>query len=132
MIESSNSINPMKMTLLKDRRTIGLLNRVSEDVSQLKGDIGRLLGDTTKRAIPEGAREVSKLARQQLSVGQAYARSRMTKVKMPSNTCSLSVAGGVLLVGALAFGYFLMKDRIALSCARRTEPDPDEQADSAA
>jgi len=120
----------MNMTLLKDRRTIGLLNRVSADVSQLKGDLGQLLEDTTKRAIPEGAREVSKLARQQLAVGQAYARSHLPKMKVPSSTCSLSIAGGALLVGALAIGYFLVKDRIAV--ARRTSdisyPD-DEVAD---
>ncbi len=108
----------MKMTLLKDRHTIGLLHRVSEDVARLKGDIGMLLGDTTKRAIPAGAREVSKIARQQLSVGQAYARSRLPKVAMPSGTCSLSIVGGTLLVGALAVGCFLVKQRIAV--ARRT------------
>jgi len=119
----------MKMTLLKDSRTIGLLNRVSDDVSKLKGDIGLLLGDTTRRAIPEGAREVSKIAREQLSVGQAYARSRLPKMKMPSNTCSLSVAGGALLVGALAVGYFLMKDRIALACSKKAAQATDEQAD---
>lgn len=115
------------MTLLKDRRTIGLLNRVSNDVSQLKSDIGVLLGDTTKRAIPEGAREVSKIARQQLSVGKAYASSRMPKMKIPSSNCSLGLAGGVLLVGALAVGYFLLKDRMALTCSRKSAEDSDEQ-----
>lgn len=109
----------MKMTLLKDPHTLDLLNRVSADVSRLKGDIGLLLGDATKRAIPEGAREVSKIARKQLSIGQAYARAHLPSVIMPSSTRSVSVAGGVLLVGALAIGYYLMKDRIALACAAK-------------
>lgn len=126
----------MKMPMLKDRRTVGLLNRVSHDVSQLKGDIGALLGDTTKRVIPQGAREVSKIARQQLSAGHAYACSRMPKVKMkmksPPNNYSLGLAGGVVLVGALALGYFLMKDRIAQTRSRKVVEVSDEPADVSA
>ncbi len=113
------------MTLFKDRRTVGLLNRVSQDVSQLKGDIGLLLGDTKNRALPEGAREVSKIARQQLAAGQAYARSHLPSFrrKMDSGSFSLSILGGALVVGALAYGFYLAKDRLALCNAGHPDDD---------
>ncbi len=120
----------MKMPLLKDRRTVGLLHRVSDDLAQLKGDISMLLGDTTKRIIPLGAREVSKIAREQLSAGQAFARSHIPSVRLPSKPPSVGIAGGVLLAGALALGYFLMKDRIALACARKRAEAEDQKANS--
>lgn len=121
----------MNIKLLKDRRTASLLNQVSDDVSQLKGNIGLLLGDTTKRAIPEGAREVSKLARQQFAVGSNLARARLNDIRSNHSTCSLGIAGGALLVGAIALGYFLLKDRIAISCECNDKAADDESLDDA-
>ncbi len=116
----------MKTTVIKDPRTVGLLHRVSDDVSQLKSDIGLLLGDTTKRAIPDGAREISKITRQQLAAGGAYARSHLPKVNINS-TASLGILGGAFVVGALAIGYYFAKDHFSSACAKAEgetgEPD---------
>ena len=115
----------MKTTLLlKDPRTVSLLHRVTDDVSKLRDDLGLLLSDTTKRVIPIGAGKASRITRQQLAAGGAYARSHFPKVNMKSSA-SLGVMGGALVVGALAVGYYLAKERFSSACAKTDAGDPD-------
>lgn len=100
----------MNSTLFQDRRANGLLNRVREDVSHLREDIGQLLSHTTKRTLPNGARELADQAKHQLAAGGAYAANRLRDLRShsPSSRESASVIGGVVVLGLLAYGVYAL------------------------
>jgi uncharacterized membrane protein YebE (DUF533 family) len=96
----------MNSSLFSDRRTTGLLNRVREDVSHLREDIGSLLSHTTKKTLPNGARELADQAKSQLAAGGAYAASRLRDFRVQPPRQSAGWIGGALLVGVLAYGAY--------------------------
>lgn len=102
----------MNSSLFSDRRTTGLLNRVREDVSHLREDIGSLLSHTTKKTLPNGARELADQAKSQLAAGGAYAASRLRDFRGHPPRQSAGWIGGALLVGVLAYGaYSLLQSK---------------------
>ncbi len=122
----------MNTSLFNDRRANGLLNRVREDVSHLREDIGQLLVHTTKKTLPNGARELADHAKSHLATGSSYAagalrdggnyaasalrdgshyaanRLRDLRNHPPSTRESASVIGGVVVLGLLAYGIYAL------------------------
>ncbi|RYD46884.1 MAG: hypothetical protein EOP85_06555, partial [Verrucomicrobiaceae bacterium] len=111
----------MNTSLFHDRRATGLLNRVREDVSHLRDDIGQLLTHTTRKTLPNGARELADQAKTQLAAGSTYAATRLRdggayaanrlrdiRSHPPSTRESASVIGGVVLVGLIAYGVYAL------------------------
>jgi hypothetical protein len=96
----------MITSLFQDRRTTGLLSRVREDVSHLREDIGNLLSHTTRRTLPNGARELADQARHQLSAGGTFAASKLRDLRSHPPTPSASVVGGAVVLGLLALGAY--------------------------
>jgi uncharacterized membrane protein YebE (DUF533 family) len=119
----------MNTTLFKDRRATGLLNRVREDVSHLRDDIGSLLTHTTRTTLPNGARELADQAKSQLAAGGAYAASRLRDFRGQPPRQSAGWVGGVVVVGLLSYGaYLLWRDHCKCSQAvARDEMEPQDE-----
>lgn len=93
-------------SFFNDRRATGLLNRVREDVSHLREDIGSLLTHTTKKTLPNGARDLADQAKSQLAPLGVYAASRLRDFRGHPHRQSAGWIGGALLVGVLAYGAY--------------------------
>lgn len=111
----------MKSLLTKDRRATGLLDRVRDDVSRLRDDIGNLLTHTTRETLPNSAREIADQAKQQFAAGSAYAASRIRSLSRQPQHQSASWVGGAVVTGLLAYGiYALLRnsrcDRATTNC----------------
>lgn len=99
----------MNSLLFNDGRATGLLNRVREDVSLLRGDMGTLLSHTARETLPNGARELADHAKHRIAAGGAYAASRLRDFRAnPSSRQSAGWIGGALLVGLLAAGAYAL------------------------
>ena len=110
----------MKSPLFSDRRASGLLDRVRDDVSRLRDDIGNLLTHTTRETLPNSAREIADQAKQQFAAGSAYAASRLRRFSSPPPRHSASWVGGAVVTGLLAYGvYALLRN----SCCNVTTKD---------
>lgn len=120
----------MSNTFFKDRRATGLLNRVRDDISHLREDIGHLVTHTTRSTLPNGARELADQAKSQLAAGSAYAASRFRNLRVQPTRQSAGWVGGALVVGLLAFGaYALIRNHCP--CSRGTcEDELDDLEDS--
>lgn len=119
----------MKASLLKDPQVTGLLNRVRDDVSLLRSDIGSLLSHTTHQTIPNGARGLADQARHQLAAGGAYAASRLRDFRAPPPNHSAGWIGGAVVVGLLAYGAyaFCRRECLANRMAEEDAFDPDDE-----
>jgi hypothetical protein len=117
----------MNAPLLKDPQVTGLLNRVRDDVSLLRSDIGSLLSHTTHQTIPNGARGLADQAKHQLAAGGAYAASRLRDFRAPPPRQSAEWIGGAVLVGLLAYGAYALCRRqcIANRLAEEEAFDPE-------
>lgn len=113
----------MNSSLFNDRRANGLLNRVREDVSHLREDIGSLLSHTTKKTLPNGARELADQAKSQLAAGGAYAASRLRDFRGQPQRPSANWIGGALVVGLLAYGVYALCQN---SCQNQRAANPDQ------
>ncbi len=109
----------MKSLTFQDRRASSLLNRVRDDISHLREDIGSLLSHTTRRTLPQGAREIADQARSgardfagqaksQLAAGSAYAVSRLRDLRGQPRCQSASWVGGAAVVGLLAYAAYVI------------------------
>lgn len=116
-------------TLFKDRRANGLLNRVREDISHLRNDIGSLVTHTTRTTLPNGAREIADQARSQLAAGGAYAASQFRNLRGKPTRQSAEWVGGAVVVGLLAYGAYLLCRNHCQSCQTRVDPDYDHTDD---
>jgi ElaB/YqjD/DUF883 family membrane-anchored ribosome-binding protein len=130
----------MNSTLFNDRRATGLLNRVRQDVSNLRDDLSSLLSHTSRETLPNSARELADharssardladQARSQLMAGGAYAASRLRHLRPHStNHHSASWVGGAILTGVLAYGiYSLCRNHCeAKKLENSTEPPPED------
>jgi hypothetical protein len=97
-----------------DRRAASLLSKVSDDLADLREDLGKLLSHTTRRTLPRGARDLAEsardladTARHGLAAGGAYASSHLRSLGgyQPSR-CTTGWVGGALLLGILAAGVY--------------------------
>lgn len=118
----------MNTTLFKDRRATGLLNRVREDVSHLRDDIGSLLTHTTRTTLPNGARELADQAKSQLAAGGAYAASRLRDLRSHPPRQSAGWVGGAVVVGLLSYGAYVLW-REHCQCNQALEQDEMELPD---
>lgn len=94
----------------QDNRAAGLLERVREDISHLRQDLGNLVNHTTRRTLPHGARELADSAKHQLELGRNYAVNRFRHFRPNGHAPSrqtVGLLGGAILVGALAAGAYL-------------------------
>jgi uncharacterized membrane protein YebE (DUF533 family) len=98
----------MNSSPFTDRRANGLLNRVREDVSHLREDIGNLLSHTTKKTLPNGARDLAEQAKHQLAASGAYAASRLRDFRRQPPRQSAGWVGGAMVVGLLAYGAYAL------------------------
>jgi uncharacterized membrane protein YebE (DUF533 family) len=116
----------MNSTLFKDRRTAGLLNRVRQDVSHLREDIGDLLNHTTRETLPNGAHDLANEARRQLAAGGAYAATRLRSLRSTPPRESAGWIGGAVIVGLLAYGAYTLYNN---GCCSRKAAEADELED---
>ncbi len=119
----------MNTTLFKDRQATSLLNRVREDISQLRGDIGSLVTHTTKTTLPNGAREIADQAKSQLAAGGAYAATRLRNLRSQPNRQSAEWIGGAVVVGLLAYGTYLLCRNHCQSCTNSNDQEFDTTED---
>ncbi len=116
----------MNTFLCPDRRSTSLLNRVRDDVSSLRADIGSLVLDATKRTLPNSAHELADRAKSQLAAGGAYAASRLKDFRSNSSSKqSVGWIGGAVVLGLLAYGaYALCRD--SAHCQKNAADDSEE------
>lgn len=98
----------MNSSLFNDRRAAGLLHRVREDVSQLRDDIGSLVSHTTRRTLPNSAKDLTAQAKQGLAAGGAYAVSRIRDMRSHQHRPQAGWVGGALVLGLLAYGAYAL------------------------
>lgn len=98
----------MSLSLFSDRRATGLLNRVRDDVSHLRDDIGNLLTHATKETLPKGARDLADQAKHQFAAGSAYAASRLRGLRSQPPSQSVGWVGGAIVVGLIAYGVYAL------------------------
>lgn len=114
----------MSQSPFHDDRAVQLLSRVGDDISQLRQDIRRLFSHTARRTLPDGARDLADTARRQFAASGAYASSRLRSLKSTPPKEALGLAGGLVVVGLLAFGvYALCKN----GCCREDEELEEEE-----
>lgn len=112
------------MNNFSDGHTTGLLNRVREDVSHLRDDLGNLLSYTTTQVLPNSARELAGQAKHHLAAGSAYASSRLRSFRAPPPRHSSAWIGSVVVGGIIAYGiYALLRN----SCATKWAAEPEEK-----
>lgn len=114
----------MSHSKFTDRRTNSLLNRVRDDIANLREDIGSLFHHTTNTTVPNGARELADQARSQIAAGGAYAASRLRQFRGQPTRDAAPWIGGAVVVGLLAVGAYAL---IRANCPCRKEvSDADE------
>lgn len=102
----------MSLPLFSDRRAAGLLNRVRDDVSLLRDDIGNLLTHAKRETLPNGARELAGQAKNQFAAGSAYAASRLRGLRSQPPSQSVGWVGGAVVAGLIGYGvYALLRNR---------------------
>lgn len=105
-----------------DRRAHRLLSRVGDDLAQLRHDVASLISHTAHRTVPDGARQLADTAKYRLESGGAYAASRLRALRSAPPRETASIAGGLLVIGLVAFGvYAICKSR----CDREQIEDED-------
>ncbi len=123
----------MNSLLFNDRRTVGLVNRVREDVSLLRDDLGSLLTHTTRETLPNSARELAGQAKQQLAAGSAFAASRLRDFrKLPPRQSAEWIGGAVIVAGLVAYGIYALcrNGNGSAPCPCKTEGSGECEPDS--
>ncbi len=110
----------------KEQTTRSLLDSVSKDVSHLRRDISSLFSHTSRRAIPEGARELAEYGKDRLHAGGEFAASHLRNLRAHPGQTSIGLAGGLILLGAVGVGiYYLCKSGCEKQCSIEDESDSD-------
>ena len=91
--------------MIQDKKAKDLLNRVGEDVSQLRSDISSLINHTGRHALPDGARDLRDSAKKRLHAGGEFAVSQFRAHPAQS---SAGLLGGLLVLGAVGVGIFYL------------------------
>lgn len=92
----------MNAITFQDPRTNDLLSRVGEDVSLLRQDVANLFTHTTRRALPNGARQLADNAKNRLSAGKLYTSEHLQALKNHVHQPAAAWVGGAAAVGLLA------------------------------
>ena len=122
----------MSHSPFRDRRANNLLNRVREDISNLREDIGSLFLHTTKTTVPNSARDLADQAKSQLAAGSAYAAERFRSLRHQPSCRSAGWIGGAVVVGLLAVGaYALIKANCPCEEEYDSFADDDDQPEDA-
>lgn len=116
----------MSHSPFRDRRASNLLNRVRDDISNLREDIGSLFLHTTKNTVPNSARDFADQAKSQLAAGSAYAANRFRSLRHQPTRQSAGWIGGAVVVGLLAVGVYAL---IKANCPCEEEYDGIEDDD---
>jgi uncharacterized membrane protein YebE (DUF533 family) len=118
----------MNTPLFSDRRVNSLLNRVREDISNLRDDVGSLLTHASRETLPSGAREIADQAKNRFAAGSAFAASRLRNLRSQPPTQSAGWIGGAVVVGLVAYGvYALCRNNC---CNGQTEKSEQEEIDN--
>lgn len=118
----------MSTPLFTDRRASSLLNRVREDVSNLRDDIGSLLTHAKRETLPNGARELADQAKHQLAAGSAYAASRLRGLRSQPPAQSAGWIGGAVVAGLVAYGVYALCRKNGC-CSRQAAPPEEFEAE---
>ena len=97
----------MTSTPFHDARTNDLLSRVSDDVSLLRQDLGRLLSHTTSHTLPAGMRDLADSAKSRLAAGGKYSAAQLRALREELKQPATAWIGGALVVGLVAAGVYL-------------------------
>lgn len=117
----------MPNALTEDRKTKDLINRLGEDVSQLKSDVSSLLIHTGRHTVPDSARELRQHALERLHAGGALAASQLRYLRQHPTQSSVSLLGGLLILGAVGAGiYYLCKNDCGILCRSQQDDLEDE------
>jgi hypothetical protein len=115
----------MNTSPFQDPRANDLLSRVSQDVSLLRQDIGRLFTHTTRHTLPEGVRGLADNARNRLASGKLYSAEQLRALRSQVNQPAAAWIGGAAVVGLIAAGVYLFLKSDCCSMAA-IEEDEDE------
>ncbi len=100
------------------------MNRVREDVSTLRDDLGRLISHTTRQTLPSGARDLADQAMHRIAKRGSYAATQMREL---GTRHPAGLIGGAVVIGLLAVGaYALTRPHNGHQSA---ELESDKQAD---
>lgn len=122
----------MSNSPFRDRRASNLLNRVRDDISNLREDIGSLFVHTTKTTVPNSARDLAEQAKSQFAAGSAYAANRFRSLRHQPARQPANWIGGAVVVGLLAFGvYALIKANCPCEDEYEALADDDELQEEA-
>ncbi len=114
----------MNPTPFQDARANDLLARVSEDLSLLRQDVGRLLSHTTSHTLPAGMRDLADGARHRLAAGRLYSAEQLRALREELNRPATAWVGGALAVGVIAAGIYLFcKENGCAACCDDLEED---------
>ena len=105
-----------------------LLSKVREDITDLRGDVHKLLTYTTRYTLPKGARELAGTARQGLASGRTYATQHLRSLGASPPRQAFGLLAGVAIIGLLAAGvYAFAKSDCCRSSARRIEDEEEAE-----
>ncbi|WP_035607047.1 hypothetical protein [Haloferula sp. BvORR071] len=103
-----------------------LLSKVREDISDLRGDVTKLLTYTTRYTLPKGAREIAGSARQGLSASGSYAKARLNALSSSAPRQAFGILSGAAIVGILAVGVIAFAKSDCCRAARTREEEEEE------
>jgi hypothetical protein len=94
-----------------DKKAMGLLHRVRDDLFHLRDDVNDLWSHTTRKALPKAARDLGDLASARLAAGGEMAADRLrqsiSRYAAPRHPHSGWISGA-LVVGLLAAGAYAL------------------------
>ena len=104
-----------------------LLSKVREDISDLRGDVTKLLTYTTRYTLPKGAREIAGSARQGLSASGNYAAQRLRSLGSSPPRQAFGILAGAAIIGLLAAGVYAFAKSDCCRSARRIEEEEEAE-----
>lgn len=105
-----------------DRRAVGLLEKVRNDITHLRDDVTELWDHAAHKSLPRAARELSDLASNGIAAGGAYAASRLRQSLdryTPRERSSSGWLTGALALGLVAAGVYALVKNSPSSAPRR-------------
>lgn len=116
----------MNTSPFQDPRANDLLSRVSQDVSLLRQDIGRLVTHTARHTFPEGVRGLADTAKHRLNSGKLYSTEQLRVLRSQVNQPAAAWIGGAAVVGLIAAGVYLFLKSDCCSLASIEDEDDDD------
>jgi len=94
-----------------DRRAVGLLTKVRNDITHLRDDVSELWDHAANKTLPRAAKDLGDLASSGLAAGGAYAASRLRHSfdrYAPHQRRSSGWVTGALAMGVVAAGVYAL------------------------